>query len=433
MRTDPLTLRCSATLEAGERSEHDGQRARVAIVGGGPHALTIAAQLVAADRSLADDLVVLDPSGTWLSAWRRSFAVLEIEHLRSPVVHHPHPEPYGLLDFARRHRRTDELHGRYQAPGTRLFSDYCDTVIDHFGLADAVTAATVTRVTTDGTIMFETQGTDHHPHDHDNDHHGTARSLTADVVVLAQHPRRAVMPDVGAPGPITPLHAGAVDLDRVRPGQHVTIVGGGLTAGHLVCGAARRGARVDLVARRPLVEREFDTDPGWLGPKEMRGFLAIECLTERATCAAAARGGGSVPAWMLGQLRELEAAGRLCITCLDTGAHTGAHVEGHTTRTTLGAELADIRRQRGGTDHLWWATGWAVDVAADPLLGPLIDSTGSETVAGFLVLGRRLELPGSAVHVVGRPATLRLGPTAGNLAGARRAAALISGDDPDLL
>ena len=38
------------------------------------------------------------------------------------------------------------------------------------------------------------------------------------------------------------------------------VVGGGLTAGHLVLGALKRSARVTLVARRPIVERNFDVE-----------------------------------------------------------------------------------------------------------------------------------------------------------------------------
>ncbi|MFM8945082.1 MAG: hypothetical protein ACKOJC_00005, partial [Actinomycetota bacterium] len=42
-------------------------------------------------------------------------------------------------------------------------------------------------------------------------------------------------------------------------------------------------------------------------------------------------------------------------------------------------------------------------------------------------LDRSLRLSGSVVHVAGRLAQLQLGPTAGNLAGARRAGELIVG------
>jgi hypothetical protein len=45
-----------------------------------------------------------------------------------------------------------------------------------------------------------------------------------------------------------------------------------------------------------------------------------------------------------------------------------------------------------------------------------------ERVGGRPVLERSLRLPGSVVHVAGRLAQLEIGPAAGNLFGARRAA-----------
>jgi hypothetical protein len=64
---------------------------RVAFVGAGPHALTVATHLLALDPQLAHgELLVVDPSGGWLAAWRRRVTAFEIPHLRSPVVHHPH-------------------------------------------------------------------------------------------------------------------------------------------------------------------------------------------------------------------------------------------------------------------------------------------------------------------------------------------------------
>ena len=390
----------SLTFARGDSRRSDVRRVRLVIVGAGPHALTIAAHFVAADRSLADDLVVIDPSGTWMHAWRRAFTALEIDHLRSPVVHHPHPDPYGLLAFARTHRRSPELHGKYQTPGSRLFDDFCNHVVDEFALGGTVMPGTVTAVDPGGLVTYCV------------DRGRRTERVHGDQVVFAQQPRRAVRPDVGSPpGDRQHRHAADVDLDAVGAGDHVAIVGGGLTAGHLVCGAARRGATADLVVRRPVVEREFDTDPGWLGPREMRAFLDTKCLEARARLAVEARGGGSMPGWMLSRLRDLAAAGRVRIRCLNGNER--------------------ISDPTTDAHHLWYATGWVTDPLGDPVLGPLVEDSGCRTVGDLLVLGGRLELPGTAVHVVGRPATLHLGPTAGNLAGARRAAALLAGRDPD--
>jgi hypothetical protein len=87
------------------------------VVGAGPHALTVCAYL----RGLAGvpprDLAVVDSSGAWLARWNRRLASLRLSHLRSPCVHHPDPNPFGLLTFAEHEDRLDEMGGDCKAPG----------------------------------------------------------------------------------------------------------------------------------------------------------------------------------------------------------------------------------------------------------------------------------------------------------------------------
>jgi hypothetical protein len=380
---------------------------RVAIVGAGPHGLTIAAHLLRADPHLVDEIAVIDPSGRWMSAWRQSFAALEIEHLRSPAVHHPDPDPYALLRYAEDHGRRAEFFGRYQSPGSGLFDAFCDDLIQRLDLNQLLIRAAVHCLESDGALQLRSID-------------GEISQLRAQHLVLAHGPRRRIWPDwtpawASPPGRCQPVHSAQVDLNEVRAGQHVVVIGGGLTAGHLVCGATRRGAKVDLLSRRELVEREFDTDPGWLGPKEMDQYLSTQCLHTRARMASDARGGGSIPAWMLHRLRALEDAGSLTMT-------HGAAALPTSLRDTSG-----LLKRLGTADHLWCATGWSVDTR-DPLLAQL-QSGHDQSIQGALPLSASLELCGgdhpAKVHVVGRSATLQLGPTAGNLAGARAAAQIL--------
>ena len=62
-------------------------------------ALAMALHLIQADPSLADDLLVIDPSGEWLQTWDEQFGRLEIDVLRSPGVHHPDPDVDALSAF----------------------------------------------------------------------------------------------------------------------------------------------------------------------------------------------------------------------------------------------------------------------------------------------------------------------------------------------
>lgn len=58
----------------------------IAIVGAGPHALTLVTHLLQKKKSMRNRFVVLDPAGAWLRQWQHQFAAYDIPHLRSPVV-----------------------------------------------------------------------------------------------------------------------------------------------------------------------------------------------------------------------------------------------------------------------------------------------------------------------------------------------------------
>lgn len=361
----------------------------VAVIGSGPHGLAAAVHLQARrpGRWQAGDLLVLDPTGHWLSIWNQRFAAYEIPCLRSPGVHAIDPEPYSLIDFAARTGRRDELSPCHSVPSTALFADHCTDVIDRHGLRHAVTQSCVETI---------------EPHDA-----CASLRLTDGNVVLARHVVLAANPAIATIPPWAPplgaVHAAEVDLAALPTlaGEHVLIAGGGLTAVHLAIGASRRGAAVTLVSRRPLVQRHFDTDPGWLGPKELDRFTAEPDPAVRRRLIHHARGGGTVPArW----LEALTAAANIEITVGDPET------------------IAQQRRP----DRHWAATGWGYDATSDALIAGLRKRNPTPIHGGLPDLDRDLSWPGSNVHCLGAYAALRLGPTARNLAGAMVGAAAIT-------
>ena len=94
----------------------------LAILGAGPHALTLVTHLLQKRQKIRSKIAVFDPNGKWMSQWEQQFAALEIPHLRSPAVHHPDPNPFGLRKFAE--SRSNEFFPPYDLPGTRLFNDF---------------------------------------------------------------------------------------------------------------------------------------------------------------------------------------------------------------------------------------------------------------------------------------------------------------------
>lgn len=386
----------------------------VLIAGAGPHGLAVALHLIDADERWRASIAVVDPRG-WLGAWDEQFARLDIAHLRSPAVHHPGPDASDLTRWTTSAGHRSER--PYGLPSTDAFRAYVDHLVDEAGLDEAVTPTRLHRlgVRDDEVTALLGDGT----------------TVRCRHVVLATNPARRRIPswafDALPVAPDTLTHAGDVDLRGLDlTGEHVVVIGGGLTAGHLVVGAVARGARVTMLARRPLRTSMFDTDPGWLGPKELDGFDAIDDPLERLHRCRDARNGGSLPPWMIRRVKALAAKGDLDLRA--PARVCGAHVHGTGLSLMLGDETTLV------ADRVWLATGTEPAITGDRVTAPVAESHPIPVCDGVPVLDEHLRWPGTPVHLVGRPAMLRLGPASGNLWGARMAARLIAshlaGSDP---
>ena len=384
-------------------------RPGVLVVGAGPAGLaaTLALQCHTRQRP-----VVVDPAGRWLAAWHRRFAFQDIEVLRSPGVHHPHPDPFALL--AAGHEGLVRSGGT-SIPTTARFTAFCEDLIDEAGLREAIVPTTVRGLWLGPggapTVLL-----------------GDGRTLHPRRVVLATNAREPVVPEPfdAARGDERVRLGEHVDVRHVPPWAHVAVVGGGLSAAHLAVGAARRGATVTLISRRALRVRRFDVHPTWIGPKKLRPFQREPDPDVRRRQIDAARGGGSVPARMHRALQACEQAGSLQL---------------HERVEVTSVEEGDLRLRLGlsdgslvRADQVWLATGGRLDVARDPLCAELVAAGSTSLHDGLPELEEDLRWPGADVHLTGFAAALRLGPTAGNLIGHRRAAlritASLCGQDP---
>jgi cation diffusion facilitator CzcD-associated flavoprotein CzcO len=388
-------------------SSHD-----IVIVGAGPAGLACAVALHCHGR--ADELTVLDPSGGWLAAWHDRFRRQDIPHLRSPAVHHPHPDPFALLGSGGDEGLVPS--GGTKLPTTDRFARFIDRLVTDTGLAGTVRPVAATRLDLDRNgraTVHDAAGGVHRP----------------ERVVLATNRRCPQLPAAlrHLDGDRRLVPTDRAHVARAPVGGHLVVIGGGLSAAHLALGAARRGAYVTMVARRRLMVRRFDVHPTWLGPKKLGPFAAEPDPHRRRVAIDRARGGGSIPHRMR---RELE-------RCVEQGVlHLCERVEV--------IDVADRRGRlrltlsNGGTivaDEVWPATGGRVDVTADPLCAPLLARATTLVAGGLPELADDLSWPGTNVHLTGSTAALRLGPTAGNLVGQRRAAlrigAAVRGVDAD--
>jgi len=205
-----------------------------------------------------------------------------------------------------------------------------------------------------------------------------------------------------------------VDLRRLcLTGERVLIVGGGLTSGHLAVGAISRGAKVDLMIRRHLQEKLFDAEPGWLGPKYLKGFFAEQDYQKRFATILQARNGGSMTPAMGMQLRREVRSGNLRIN--------------ENCQVVMAQWMGEKWRVQcsDGSQHeysrIWLSTGTKFDVTSEALLQEVLEVYPIKIVNGLPVLDEYLRVPGCELFLMGGLAALQVGPTARNLSGARMA------------
>lgn len=389
----------------------------IAIIGSGPHALTLVTHLLEKRKHLRDRIQVFDPSGGWMSQWQQQFAAYEIPHLRSPAVHHPDPHPFALRSFAE--HRFAEFHVPYDLPGTELFQDFCGEVVRRWGLEDHVVPGKVTEIlpVQQSSMMPYGQAFDLGFED--------GQQMKARRVVYAGGGVSPNIPDwvAHAQGdyPANALkHASQIRLGQegVKTGDRILIIGSGLTSGHLAIGAASRGATVMMMARRSYYEKQFDAEPGWLGPKYLKDFWAEKSWEVRATQVKEARNGGSLTPAILTKLRKLKAEHQLEF-------HEQCQVRSiiwKDNQWTVQCKSDEIIH----CDRIWVATGSQLNIQQHSLFTAVLEQCPIEVVQGFPVLDEQLCWKGCPLYLMGGFAGLQVGPTARNLSGARMASERIT-------
>ena len=365
------------------------------IVGAGPHGLAAALHLKQVDP--VADVTVIDHSDEWLASWNQQFERAEINTLRSPIVHHPSPNPYALTDFVTRNDLS-RSGLPYDPPTTEAFSDFCTEIIAEADLAPPLPAIPESLRSDHKSVELRT----------------SVGIIRAENLIIAANPHQRVIPQwtwnlIGHQAGLLE-HALDVNLPGMPElsGQRIAIIGGGLTAAHLARNAALKGATATIIARRPLQIRDFDTEPGWLGPKYLNNYQAESDAGQRIQTAKAARNGGSIPAWMHDSLTSPTKGGSIKI--LDSTEVLSAH-----TTSPKGCVLHLNINEKIYSDQVWLATGTQSTFDTVRWLQPILDDI--PIIDGFPLVDQSLRLGPHPIFVMGRAATFALGPAAGNLWG----------------
>ncbi len=379
------------------------------IVGGGPHGVHAAIRLIAEAKVDASSIRILDDEPELLARWRRTTRNTGMRYLRSPGVHHLDVAPSSLMQFARRRgRRIERPFTRpYDRPSLELFDRHCDDVLSQYKLAELHVQgrATGMELTETGTRVTID---------------GAESKIEAKHIVLALGaPREPMWPDWA-------LEARSrEDDDRVRhvfdpgfdlsvePGDtRVAVVGAGITGAQTSLRFAAAGHRVTLISRHDLRISQFDSDPGWQGPKFMTGYARVTDLEERRAIIGSARQRGSVPPEVKSAVKMACKAGQIDLVVADV---QGLEARDHGLQLDLGERSCDV-------DRVLLATGFPGHRPGGEWLDACIEAFELPcSPCGYPVVDRWLRWHPN-VFVTGPLAELELGPVARNISGARRAA-----------
>ncbi|GAM83585.1 hypothetical protein ANO11243_015730 [Dothideomycetidae sp. 11243] len=374
-------------------------------------------------------LLVLDKAGdSWLSKWNSQFTTFDISHLRSPMFFHIDPRDRdGLLGYTYRKGREAELlqiagcvgqertknqrkkdRGRagnwreqaiderdrqdYYTPSRRLFRDHCEYVIEEYDLRkhlvkqEAVTDVDFGYV--EGVSDMERVFT-----------LTTSKNIwfAKTVVLSVGAGGEPEIPDscgrCAVPGACHSMHIktfpdpSVIVKHQNRKETSVVIVGGGLTAAHLAVNAIRSSVtKVHMIVRSHL----------------KASFWSADTDEERADQILEARGGGSITPRIHKIMKKLVCEGRLEI-------HTNTRIKSRR-----------FDAQNSIWNYVYFATGIATDFRKIPLLQTLLQKHPIDGVHGLPCLTEDMAWDSDVpLFATGKLASLRLGPGAANLAGAR--------------
>ena len=372
------------------------------IIGGGIHGTHIAARLLADASIPPERLRIVDPADRLLDRWRSRTSATGMKHLRSPSVHHLDLDPLSLQSFAGtgKHRRPGAFAPPFDRPSLKLFNEHCDRVERRYGLTDLHIRARVTKceVECDG-VRTELSDGD--------------VIKVANVVLAVGAGEQPHWPAWAPRRNPRVQHVFDPDFDGwPRSPERVAVIGGGISAGHVALRLLEEGHEVHLVSRHPLRQHQFDSDPGWLGPKYTRDFSREEDRDRRRAVISAARHRGSVPPDLGRSLRRAIRRDRI-------RWHEGeveqivAHDDG--------LEVGFLGHEDLTVDRILLATGFASRRPGGSLVDDLVDSATLPCAScGYPIVDAALRWH-PRIYVSGPLAELELGPVSRNIAGARRA------------
>ncbi len=233
------------------------------IIGGGVHGTYLSNALIRNRVTKHSDLRVLDPHCEPLQEWKKCTENVGMKFLRSPKVHHMDLEPLSLKHFAVC-KPCDER--QYIPPNDRpsleLFNRHAEYVIDRNGLQKLRIKDMALRIEP-GRSFHTVFGSEH-------------IYKTKNIVIAAGN-GKPYWPDwaamIKAEGAkIMHVLEDCFDKKRIPEQAVIAVVGGGMSAVQTAISLASEHREVVLISPHSIRVNNYDSDPGWMGPKYLQKF-----------------------------------------------------------------------------------------------------------------------------------------------------------------
>ena len=373
------------------------------IIGGGIHGVHIAARLIDEAGVKPEHLRIVDPGEHLLERWKSCTETTGMTFLRSPSVHNLATEPMSLLAFAESLDvpKSELFAPPYDRPNLHLFNDHCARVISRFNLdtLHVQGRAISCQITCDYSQILLCSGDE---------------ILAKNVVLAMGASEQPFWPKWAKNGGDRVQHIFDPNFQGLPTKREtIAVVGGGISAGQVALRLQKQGNEVHLVSRHEIREHQFDSDPGWLGPRYMNGFSEERDLSNRRKMITHARHRGSLPPDVNNSLQQ-------AMICDEITRH-----ESEISNLKLMDDGASLEMNDGSVlqvHRILLATGFAPNRPGGKFVDQLIEAASLPcSECGYPIVDETLCWhPG--IYVSGPLAELEIGPSSRNISGARRAA-----------
>ncbi|EOB8349282.1 FAD/NAD(P)-binding protein [Staphylococcus aureus] len=365
------------------------------IIGGGIQGTAIAQKLLSSGLT-TDLLTIIDPHETFCQRFNSYTNRIEMPYLRSPIVHHVHPQPFHLKQFAKQHQYTNAFYGPYQRPELTMFMNHIAHASKQYQLEDCLVQGLVQ--------TLDKQEDKWHIKLEDG------QIITTDCVVIAIGSTNIpFMPDI-LKDKQNVNHIFEKEHDQVVYDKTDHIVGSGITAAHLALKLLNHDndKKIHLWLNKDIEIHDFDADSGWLGPKNMSSFLSTKSMPERNAIVQRERHKGSMPHELYLRLKKHIKNGRINVH--------------KTPITQISGGVINTENDSVPYQQIMVATGFEQDFMSQPLIKQLIQNYDAPiNECNYPVISEKLEwIPN--LFVAGCFADLELGPFGRNVMGGRKAA-----------